>query len=65
MATIAQELAASQDADLLKRAIQAAQRQRIPNAQYLCRGKHWATRLPARRGRLHPDHRRRTRIRRH
>lgn len=34
MATIAQELAASQDADLLKRAIQAAQRQRIPNAQY-------------------------------
>ena len=34
MATIAQELAASQDADLLKRATQAAQRQRIPNAQY-------------------------------
>ena len=34
MATIAQELAASQDADLLKRARQAAQRQRIPNALY-------------------------------
>lgn len=34
MATIAHELAAAQDADLLKRAIQAAQRQRIPNAQY-------------------------------
>lgn len=34
MATIAQELAASQDADLLKRATQAAQRQRIPNAQH-------------------------------
>lgn len=34
MATIAQELAASQDADLIKRARQAAQRQRIPNAQY-------------------------------
>lgn len=34
MATIAQELAASQDADLLKRARQAAQRQRVPNALY-------------------------------
>ncbi len=34
MATIAEELAASQDADLLKRARQAAQRQRIPNALY-------------------------------
>lgn len=34
MATIAQELSASQDADLLKRATQAAQRQRIPNAQH-------------------------------
>lgn len=42
MATIAQELAASQDADLLKRATQAAQRQRIPNAEETTTVGEWA-----------------------